>query len=453
MTPADTNLKPRPFRDRLGLFIHPAEILLILVCRLALDGSSSPWSIALPIDIAFTVAFVALCPPRNEWVAIAFLIITYYLYAFCLPHLFDLIDLRRETVTGNLLSFGLQYPTDIHRFQFILILFKCVFLFVATRRCPRPSQTDWSRFQKEGRILPWYAAAICMAISGVGLVVSPWGVFGLMFGFWAFYLGIRVYLLLSPKSIVIQALILIVFAAGALAVTRSRLGIAIVLLYPVAAAIQRFGFHSHRVAILVLLTILIVSTYAVLRTPSTNSSSSLDRVTTSLKRFESEGEGGNIFLFGSHITGLAARGYPLPMLNDGLLDKAHRAIPFIPGKPEMLAIQYMRVYYPGIHAARGGWAYSGVAEMYCWGGYVGVALYAIAAALLLSFGIARSNDPPWRILTLLLTVIFIRSETALLLNYAVQIVALVYAAKLLEVGRPEPRLNNSEVASQTLGTP
>src|SRR5206468_3659880 len=145
------------------------------------------------------------------------------------------------------------------------------------------------------------------------------------------------------------------FIVGALSMisfmlTRSREPIAIVFLFLVFLHAKKHKEQPWKLVTLLLAGFCAVVLYGALR----DGGGIADVL--GMVGIEALGEGGTVHLIGSHVVGLSTRDLLPAELDESILQKAARVVPFV-AKEEMLADRYITIFYPNIASQGGGFAY------------------------------------------------------------------------------------------------
>jgi hypothetical protein len=376
----------------------------------------------LSFDIFFSGLFLLLFPRSHELLIICFAIFSYYAYAFGLNDILGQLDYERITILGRLSTMGLLIPEDLHAFQVMLLVYKSLFMIFAISFFPQKSKIDWYFLHAGAETVPlvWITFGLFLTLSASSL--TGLGFFSILAVYFYLCLSILVILRIGALSLGKRVCSLVAFVLLSFVVTRSRTGVAVVLLYPLGAIIQQYGVRSMKVFLMGIGALLIVSSYGLMRDGGLRNWLSGNANDTPKLGFEALGEAGHVYLTGSHITGLASRDDLDSSLSEGLLEKAWRVLPLVQ-KQEPLADRYVSSYFSALLEDGGGWAYSSIAEWYVWGGYIGIGLFALGSAALLSRLASISLAFKWRVLFLVTAALIMRTESSVVTSYILYISA------------------------------
>lgn len=379
----------------------------------------------LIIDLIFTVGLLVLATPRNEIISCLLLLMGYYSYVLGLNDFLGLAYYDELTVVSTLSDLGLVVPDDINRYQLVYGLFKSVLVFFLLSWLPEDSGIDWQQMNPSG------AGVAVLAVTG--LLVADL-IMVVVFGLGFFLVGARfltvclvLLLVFGQRSLKLNRLRSVLILGIVLAsflITRSRSGIAVVLLYYLCHIWRQAsvaGFVGNllrqrvlygRYFVLAACSFLAVSLYGVYRGDNAKGFGIIEAI-VSASRFETAGESGLVFLFGSHVASFRDSIVMPGGLSDTIMSKFNRIIPFFPGREEMMADRYVRSFFPAVYEVGGGWAFSSLAEWYLFGGWIGLICYAIGMALVIRWLARKAIDPLWRVTCLTVLLIFQRSESSL----------------------------------------
>lgn len=406
-------------KQRRGMILMAVNCLLQLAMFYFCDPDQTPLIVPLGIDLGLTILLLTLATPQNEFVAILVFLMGYYSFVLGGTHVLGLHDYSDNSVTSTLQQFGLRVPEDIVRYTIIYAIFKSALLLLALRLLPADSQAPWSEAERFGISASGLAVWLMVAIGGRLLLQR--GLFDVGVQLLASMLAIRLcYFPGSDRYPWARFGALLAILPISFLLTRSRGFVAALMLYYLADIWQsnvsndsaegaiRGAAGRLKVAVLIAFSFVVVALYGAWRGSEGGLVSMSDALLEN-SHLEADGEAGLMFLFGAHVASYReAQSVPTD-LEDSLVDKFWRIIPWVPWKTQMLADRYTRLITPSA-SDEAGWAFPSVAEVYLYYGMAGVLAFAAAVALtfsLLAQGFSRLS---WRCLAIMVTFSFQRME-------------------------------------------
>jgi hypothetical protein len=388
-------------------------VAVILVYLIAGDSFYKfPYVIA--IDLPFMLLYILALRRRRTEGAIFFIVISYYIYLFGLKQMLGLINVEDITVISSLVRMGLAFPHDTNRFLFIAIVFKILIMFFYSLFKIKKIRTS----EHSLGIVPISSFAI---VSGFISLVSDNGIVNILFDFCTIFFVSKLIFSFPNKSFKVKTFIIFILGLLLILVTRSRTIIAVLILLFYWQELPREKLKSLRLLVISVLALFALLTYASFRDGGfaylKQNGFKINEMYGANRMDESE----MIFLFGSHQVGLYERGQLPTELQDGFFEKVARSFPGFPWKTEPLANRYMECYFKAQKQAGGGWAFSSIAEWYLFGSWIGIFLFALVSSYVLALFESRSEDEFIKILFIIYSLRFVRTESAVILYYVIVI--------------------------------
>lgn len=397
-------------------------------------------AIPVGIDLLLTAWVLLVLVNSSPVLMVATLVGGYYSLVFPFCWLTNAANVSEQAAIGTLTHCGLVLETDLVRYAILFLVFKSVFIFCHIQWSRRTPLTNWEDTNWSTKDLGNTLILLGSVTVALLFLERSIGLFGAMQKYLISLLAIGLFhLRVFPRNTFSRLFLVSVIVVGSFLITRSRYISGIVLLYFIALewerliSFQKLGvvfrnLQLIKIGSIAIVALLTIALYGVWRNVDGKHISLVDAITKS-SGFESQGESGLMYLFGTHITGCADSNCLPPFMYDGLRNKVLRGVPTMPDGNMTLADRYTLWITPQVFDDGAGWAFSSLAEWYMLGGIGGLVVYAAVLAGTVAVLTRYSDSLYWRVLGILIGIQMFRTESSIILY---QILAGLFAIACLK---------------------